>query len=89
MASVLSTHHLKNSHGTYIEAVCDKTTASVSYSTLFDTVRVCVHNASNRAFRIGAGKAFKDFDTAVAGYKSGAVKAIIEAARDAIANEAK
>jgi FKBP-type peptidyl-prolyl cis-trans isomerase (trigger factor) len=83
------THHLKNSHGTYIKAVCDKTTASISYSTLFDTVRVCVHNASNRAFRIGAGKAFKDFDAAVAGYKSGAVKAIIEAARDAIAEKAK
>jgi FKBP-type peptidyl-prolyl cis-trans isomerase (trigger factor) len=82
-------YHLKNSHGTYIKAVCDKTTASISYSTLFDTVRVCVHNASNRAFRIGAGKAFKDFDAAVAGYKSGAVKAIIEAARDAIAEKAK
>lgn len=89
MASVLITHNLKNSHGTYIVAVCDKTTASVSYSTMLDTVRVCVHNASNRAFRVGAGKAFKDFDTAVVGYKSGAVKAIIEAARDAIAKEAK
>ncbi len=86
MPSVMITHTSKTEHSTFVQAVCDNTTATVSFAPSHGSVavRVCVLNASHRAFRIGAGKAFPDFDAAVAGYKSGAVKAIIEAARSAV-----
>ncbi len=91
MPSVMITHTSKTEHSTFVQAVCDNTTATVSFAPSHGSVavRVCVLNTSHRAFRIGAGKAFPNFDAAVAGYKSGAVKAIIEAARDAVSSTSR
>ena len=84
MASVQIIDETKTGLGTYITAACEKMTADVSYIPTFgnSAVRVCVQNASNRAYRMGVGKAFPSFDAAVAAYKSADVRAIIRAAAD-------
>ena len=84
MASVQIIGETKTDLGTYITAVCEKTTADVSYIPTFgnSAVRVCVQNASNKAYRMGVGKTFPSFDAAIAAYKSADVRAIIRAAAD-------
>ena len=84
MASVQIIGETKTDLGTYITAVCEKTTADVSYIPTFgnSAVRVCVQNSSNRAYRMGVGKTFPNFDAAAAAYKLIDVCAIIRAAAD-------
>ena len=88
MASVQIIGETKTDLGTYITAACEKTIADVSYNPTFGNgaVRVCVQNASNKAYRMGVGKAFPNFDAAIAAYKSANVRAIIRAAADLCAS---
>lgn len=50
----------------------------------WSTVGVCVMNASHRVWR-GAGRTFRNWDDALAAYRSAPVRAAIEAARDSLA----
>lgn len=84
MASVMVTTFSKDTYGTFFQGICGNTEAFVTHS--HGTVRVCVVNSSHKAFRTGAGKAFKTFEDAVKGYKNPSVKAVIEIA--AIMNRA-
>ncbi len=59
----------------------DKTSAYVSREHRGGRVNVICRNSSHGVWR-GAGRFFDDFDAAIAGYKSGAMKAAIETARD-------
>lgn len=46
-------------------------------------VRVCVKNASHKAYR-GMGRSFETIEDAIAGYKSAACKTMLEYVQDAI-----
>lgn len=61
-----------------IEAVCGKVTAEVTVTR--SQIIVLCKNASNRAWG-GIGRAFESFEAAKAGYKSSAMKSIIEHAQ--------
>jgi hypothetical protein len=62
---------------------CDKVSVSVCVHT-DGRWTVCVENSSHAAYR-GMGKRFASYDDAVEGYKNAKVKAILSAARDALA----
>lgn len=63
----------------YVEATCENTSALVVIEK--DGVRVICQNAMHRAWG-GSGRHFPTVEAAVAGYKSGAMKSIIQAAAD-------
>ena len=72
-------------HGQYANSAtftAEKTSAFVSVSK-DGRWNVCSLNASHRAWR-GSGKFFASFDLARAAYKSGEMKAILGAAKDAL-----
>jgi hypothetical protein len=66
--------------GFYFNATADKTTATVAIHSW--GVQVVCHNAANRVWR-GGGRHFQTIAAALAGYKSGAMQAIIRAAGEA------
>ena len=83
MSSVQIINHTKTEIATYMTLACGKVTATVSHNpTYTNAVRVCVQNSSNRAYRMGVGKTFPNFDAAAAAYKLIDVCAIIRAAAD-------
>ncbi len=67
----------RNEHGLYVTASCGKVSASVGISRF--GVQVCCHNAANRAWR-GLGRRFETIADAIAGYRSEAMRSIIETA---------
>ena len=83
MSSVQIISQTKTNIATYMTLTCGKVTATVSHNPIYtDSVRVCVQNSSNRAYRVGVGKVFPSFDAAAAAYKLADVRAIIRAAAD-------
>lgn len=80
--TILITSHEVSEHGThYIELTNGKKDCSVSFSSR--GVQVCCKNASHAAWG-GFGRQFGSFADAVDGYKSSAMKAMIEVASDAV-----
>ena len=74
MSSVQIINHTKTEIATYMTLACGKVNETVSHNpTYTDAVRVCVQNSSNRAYRMGVGKAFPSFDAAIAAYKSASI----------------
>jgi hypothetical protein len=66
--------------GFYFSATCGKTSA---YVVILDYgVRVCCLNAAHKVWK-GAGKFFPNAEAAISGYRSGEMKALIEAAVEA------
>lgn len=70
----------RNQYADSISVQVNSTSAYISREHRGGRVNVLCRNASHRVGR-GAGRFFDDFDAAAAGYKSGAMKAAIEAAR--------
>ena len=62
---------------TWVDATCNKTSAWVAISK--HGVQVCTKNAAHKAWG-GMGKHFNTKDAAISNYRSGEMKAIIEAA---------
>ncbi len=77
--TILITKSSKTETAAGIEATVNKTQGAV-YITAHGLQVLCM-NASHRAWR-GGGKHFPTVDAALAGYKSGEMKAIIQAAWD-------
>lgn len=73
--------------GTHANATCGNISAYVDVYSW--EVRVVCQNASHRATRFGAGRAFKSFDEATAAYKKPEMKAIIQAVKSHLDNERK
>ena len=72
------TQTIGNSEYRYIGLATEKAAINVTIASGFDShVRVIVQNASHRAWR-GVGKRFNTLAEAIANYKSGAVKAMLE-----------
>ena len=67
-------------HGFYFRAACDKITALVTVHSW--GFQICCENNAHKVWR-GMGKHFPTLEAALAGYKSGEMKAIIQAAADA------
>ena len=68
-----------NEEKTVAQIQAGKTVACLFRSRLTGTVNVCCQNASHRAFR-GIGRTFRNWDEARKGYKSTAMKLIIDEA---------
>ena len=81
--TIIATETIRDAHGQSGTFACDKTRAFVRV-TNDGRWNVCTLNAANAVWR-GLGKFFASHDDARSAYKSGAMKAIIDAARDAFA----
>ena len=73
------TESSKGENGFYVQASCNKVTAFVAIHTW--GVQVCCQNSAHKVWR-GAGKFFKNAAEALDNYRSGEMKAIINAAVD-------
>lgn len=78
---VIITKQIKQNDSHLFEINCGKKTAHIWVSA--SHVMVCCLNASHRAWG-GLGKRFDNLQQAVNGYKSSEMKAIIQAAAEAI-----
>lgn len=81
--NVLIKEAVRGSHGGFhVHAACGNVEAYVGFSRVTG-VGVCCMNASNRVWK-KAGRTFPSVAAALEGYKSGEMKAIIGAAKDAL-----
>jgi hypothetical protein len=74
------TETLNGKHAVYVEAVCGKVTGRVSVYHDGRAQVIC-KNAAHECWR-GMGRQFRTITEALAGYRSGEMKAIIQAAVD-------
>jgi hypothetical protein len=83
MTTILITKQIESEHGFYFEATCGKTTAQVAIHS--DRVQVICLNAMHKVAR-GPGRVFPSVSAAIQGYKKAEMRAIIEAAADAVSH---
>lgn len=78
---VLITRHDKINDSHLLELTCGNQSAHIWVAPWY--VQVCSQNASHKVWR-GMGKRFDNLQAALAGYKSSAMRAMIQAATEAI-----
>ena len=77
---ILVEEKVESEYGTYITASTGKKSAFITVSK-DGSLQVCCKNASHRAWN-GFGRYFENVEDALNGYKSGAMKALIQMAVD-------
>ena len=80
--NVMTTEPQRGKYANSATFACEKTSAFVSVAH-DGRWNVCSMNASHRAWK-GMGKFFASYELARAAYKSGEMKAILDAAKDAL-----